>query len=119
VAKERFVRLMQRDALPRLFGSLDGHFDVVLVDGPPLCETSPAVRLLPHVGRVILVENSGSRLASLQEAVRRMGLFGTTALGFVFNHAPRHRRERPHVRPAVTPARPARAVVESPATPRA
>lgn len=78
--------LLGSQAMADLLERLDGMFDVVIVDGPPLLPVTDSAVLAPHVGGVVLVVAARhSTKADLQKSISALGRVGSQLLGVVLN----------------------------------
>ncbi|MEO5658249.1 MAG: polysaccharide biosynthesis tyrosine autokinase [Polaromonas sp.] len=86
--------LLMSPAMLPLLRSLSGHYDLVLIDTPPVLTVSDTQLLAPHAGTVFLVARAGvTALDELQESTKRLGQAGVAVNGVVFNDLDtRHQR---------------------------
>ncbi len=69
-----------------LIKALAGHYDLVLVDTPPVLAVSDTQVLATTAGTVFLIARADvSTLGELQESGRRLGQSGVVAKGVIFN----------------------------------
>ncbi len=65
---------------------LRGHYDLVLIDSPPVLALSDALVIGSHAGAVFLVVRAGvSTAREIAEAVKRLNQAGIAPAGIVFN----------------------------------
>ncbi|WP_426190773.1 polysaccharide biosynthesis tyrosine autokinase [Massilia sp. DWR3-1-1] len=85
LAGERSDLLLQVD-VGALLGALRGHYDLVLVDSPPVLALADPLVIGSHAGAVFLVVRAGvSTAREIAEAVKRLNLAGIAPAGIVFN----------------------------------
>ncbi|MDB5932697.1 MAG: Tyrosine protein kinase [Massilia sp.] len=69
-----------------LLASVSGHYDLVLVDSPPILALADALVLGSHAGAVFLVVRAGvSTEREITESIRRLNQAGVAPFGIVFN----------------------------------
>lgn len=79
-------------ALADLLTELEGRFDVVVVDAPPVLPVTDAVAMSTQVDGVVLVVRGGrTNVTSAAEARGRLDTVGANLLGFVLNDVRRAR----------------------------
>lgn len=70
-----------------ILGQLQGRFDRVVIDAPPLMAVTDAAVLAPHVDGVLLVAQPGqTKVPALQQAVRQLRHVGSNVIGVVLNN---------------------------------
>jgi len=83
------TELLESDRMHELMDRLEDHFDMVIVDSPPLPVLSDAITLVGHVSGIIVVSAVGvTTTDDLRDVSRMMGLHGGAVLGVVANFAP-------------------------------
>jgi hypothetical protein len=70
---------------------------VVLIDGPPLLPVAHAATIASCADGALVIVNDGGPVTEQEELARRLRLIGRSAIGYVYNHAPRARRAVPVV----------------------
>jgi tyrosine-protein kinase Etk/Wzc len=69
-----------------LLASVSGHYDVVLVDSPPILALADGLVLGSHAGAVFLVVRAGvSTEREITESIKRLNQAGVAPFGIVFN----------------------------------
>ncbi len=69
-----------------LLASVSQHYDVVLVDSPPILALADALVLGSHAGAVFLVARAGvSTEREITESIKRLNQAGVAPFGIVFN----------------------------------
>jgi tyrosine-protein kinase Etk/Wzc len=69
-----------------LLASVSGHYDLVLVDSPPILALADALVLGSHAGAVFLVVRAGvSTEREITESIKRLNQAGVAPFGIVFN----------------------------------
>jgi tyrosine-protein kinase Etk/Wzc len=70
---------------------VQGEYDVVLLDAPPVLAVTDATLMAAHVGATFLVARAGqNQLAELQETVKRLEQHRSRVTGLVFNDLGAH-----------------------------
>jgi capsular exopolysaccharide synthesis family protein len=83
------TELLESDRMHELMDRLEDHFDMVIVDSPPLPVLSDAITLVGHVSGIIVVSAVGvTTTDDIRDVSRLMGLHGGAVLGVVANFAP-------------------------------
>jgi capsular exopolysaccharide synthesis family protein len=83
------TELLESDRMHELMERLEDHFDMVIVDSPPLPVLSDAITLVGHVSGIIVVTAVGVTTSDdIRDVSRLMGLHGAAVLGVVANFAP-------------------------------
>ena len=78
--------LLMSPATKALLATLSAHYDLVLIDTPPVLAVSDTQVLAPHAGTVFLVARAEvTALGELQESAKRLGQAGVPVKGVVFN----------------------------------
>lgn len=80
--------LLSLPATAGLFGGLSHHYDLVLIDAPPVPTVAYATTLVRLAERVVVVFAHGQDLQSAQDLRRQLDTIGTSVLGYVYNFAP-------------------------------
>jgi capsular exopolysaccharide synthesis family protein len=74
-----------------IFARLRDHFDLVLIDSPPVLPVTDAAILSQHADATLMVAAAGqTRRADLHHAVQKLDQVGATILGTVLNKVTRH-----------------------------
>jgi tyrosine-protein kinase Etk/Wzc len=69
-----------------LLGSVRSHYDLVLVDSPPILALADSLVIGGHAGAVFLVVRAGvSTEREITESIKRLNQAGVSPLGIVFN----------------------------------
>ena len=69
-----------------LLESVSGHYDLVLVDSPPILALADSLVLGSHAGAVFLVVRAGvSTEREITESIKRLNQAGVTPFGILFN----------------------------------
>lgn len=83
------TELLESDRMHELMDRLEDHFDMVIVDSPPLPVLSDAITLVGHVSGIVVVTAVGVTTSDdIRDVSRLMGLHGAAVLGVVANFAP-------------------------------
>ncbi len=78
--------LLLLPTMKQLFRSLASHYDLILVDTPPVLAVSDSQVIAPNAGIVFMVMRADiSTLAELRESSRRLDQVGVSAKGVIFN----------------------------------
>lgn len=81
--------LLRSDRLRLLFAHARQHYDLVLIDGPPLLATADSLLLAEHADQALLVASAGrSEGAGLAAAAARLIESGCRLAGVVLNRCP-------------------------------
>lgn len=80
--------LLSLPAASSLFQSLSQHYDLVLIDGPPVLTVAYSTTLVRLADRVLVVLAHGQDLHSAQDLRGQMDMIGTPILGYIYNFAP-------------------------------
>jgi Mrp family chromosome partitioning ATPase len=80
--------LLSLPAAGGLFSGLPHHYDLVLIDAPPVLTVAYATTLIRLAERVVVVFAHGQELQGAQELRRQLETIGTPVLGYVYNFAP-------------------------------
>jgi capsular exopolysaccharide synthesis family protein len=76
-------------AMRELIQSLEGTFDSVVIDAPPLLPVTDAAVLAQHVGGVVIVVGSQKlRFADLEKSLAALAMVQADVLGVVMNRLP-------------------------------
>jgi receptor protein-tyrosine kinase len=97
LAAQFFGSDRSRQLLQVLLEELKDRFDVVLIDGPPLLPVAYAATIASCADGALVIVNDGGPVTEQEELARRLRLIGRSAIGYVYNHAPRARRPVPVV----------------------
>jgi tyrosine-protein kinase Etk/Wzc len=80
------VELLQSNRLSTLLSDFSHHYDLVLIDAPPLLPVTDATVFAAFSGTILLVARSGvTSLGEIRESVKRIGRVGAKVSGIVFN----------------------------------
>ncbi len=78
--------LLLLPSLKQMFRSLSSHYDLILVDTPPVLAVSDAQVIAPNAATVFMVMRADiSTLSELRESTRRLEQVGVTVKGVIFN----------------------------------
>lgn len=78
--------LLMHPRFEQLLGDLEGLFDIVIVDAPPVLAVSDAAIVGRMTGATLLVARSGRHpVRELEQTVKRLNQAGVQVKGFVFN----------------------------------
>ena len=78
--------LLGSSRMGEIMASLRDRNEIVLIDGPPLCDYCDAEFLANHVDAVLLVVNSAKcKRSDLNQAIHRIGKIGKRLVGSVLN----------------------------------
>lgn len=81
--------LLGSKEMTELIRHLEGRFDHVLLDAPPLLPVTDAAVLAPHVGGVVLVAGARQvRLAEVRKALASLSMVDARILGIILNRVP-------------------------------
>jgi capsular exopolysaccharide synthesis family protein len=81
--------LLGSDAMENLIVKLEGVFDTVVVDAPPLLAVTDAAVLAQHVGGVVLVVSAGKcNQQELAKSIAALSMVKANLLGVVLNRLP-------------------------------
>lgn len=81
--------LLGSASMNSLIGTLEAHFDIVIIDAPPLLPVTDAAVLSQHVGGVVVVVGTQKlRSQDLQKSLSALDLVGSNVLGVVLNRLP-------------------------------
>ena len=83
--------LLRQSTAQEFFMSIREHYDLVLVDTPPLLQVAYASTLLGYVDAGLVIVGHGSPVGELEEVANRMAFFGRSAIGYLYNKAPARR----------------------------
>ncbi len=73
-----------------IIAHLESHFDLVLIDSPPVLPVTDAAILSQHADATLLLAAAGqTRRADLHRATEKLGQVGATILGIVLNKVTR------------------------------
>ncbi|MGH7928622.1 MAG: AAA family ATPase, partial [Candidatus Binatia bacterium] len=78
----------RRSETQRFFESLQGQYDLVLVDTPPLLQVAYAATVSRLCDAVVAIIKHEAREAQVVDLGRRLNLVGRPILGYVYNMAP-------------------------------
>jgi Mrp family chromosome partitioning ATPase len=80
---------LRSERLRLLFANARTHYDLIIIDGPPLLATADSLLLAGHADQALLLAASGrTDASSLAAAVRRLSTTGCEIEGVVFNKCP-------------------------------
>ncbi|MDB5797089.1 MAG: polysaccharide biosynthesis tyrosine autokinase [Paucimonas sp.] len=83
---ERPAELLERVELERLFKHLSAHYDIILVDTPPVLPFSDALAVARHAAKILLAVRAGcSHVGEVEQAIKQLGKAGHAVDGMVFN----------------------------------
>ena len=120
-AAEFFAADNSRRLLEVLLAELADHYDVVIVDAPPLLQVTHAATLAAGADSVLVVVSHGSGLADQEEIGRRLRLIGRAPMGYLYIHPETKRltrRSAPRSAVLPVPVADARVAAPGPAAPR-
>lgn len=81
--------LFESDNMPLLFDTIKGHYDVIVVDLPPVLSVVDAAILSRYLdGFVLVVRHNHTRLDAVEAMIRQLRLADAKLLGFLYNDAP-------------------------------
>lgn len=80
--------LLSLPATGGLFGGLSHHYDLVLIDSPPVSTVAYATTMVRLAERVVVVFAHGQELQSAHDLRRQLDTIATPVLGYVYNFAP-------------------------------
>lgn len=72
----------------RLLDGITRHFDLVLIDAPPLLRVAYSSTLVGLANRALVVVRHGSDIRAAEELRHQLDLIDTPLLGYVYNEAP-------------------------------
>ncbi|MDP9891200.1 tyrosine-protein kinase Etk/Wzc [Variovorax boronicumulans] len=74
------------DAFTQLLATLSGHYDIVLIDAPPILWATETVAMASAMGTLLLLARAGeSQLGDLLESAKRLAHVGASFHGVVLN----------------------------------
>jgi tyrosine-protein kinase Etk/Wzc len=78
--------LFLNERLPQLLEQCSEHYDIVIVDAPPVLLVSDVAVIGPHMGATFMaVRDGSSTLGDLRESVKRLGQARVEVKGVLFN----------------------------------
>ncbi|WP_223937634.1 polysaccharide biosynthesis tyrosine autokinase [Arthrobacter sp. StoSoilB5] len=81
--------LLGSDEMKQLITRLEGAFDSVVIDAPPLLPVTDAAVLSQHVGGVVVVAGTQKvRTQDLEKSLGALSMVGSNVLGIVLNQLP-------------------------------
>nr|MDJ0923838.1 hypothetical protein [Acidimicrobiia bacterium] len=80
--------LLSLPATGGLFGGLSHHYDLVLIDAPPVLSVAYSTTLVRLAERVVVVLAHGQDLHGAQDLGHQLDMIGTQVLGYIYNFAP-------------------------------
>lgn len=80
--------LLRQASAQEFFLSIREHYDLILVDAPPLLQVAYASTLLRYVDAGLVIVGHGSPVGELEEVANRMAFVGVSAIGYIYNKAP-------------------------------
>ncbi len=82
--------LYRTEGMLKVTQQLEGDYDLVIFDCPPLLDTPDATSLIPHANGVLVVVRKGTPLRLLAAVHQQLHLFPTRLVGYVFTdrHSP-------------------------------
>ena len=81
--------LLGSQEMKELIARLEGSFDAVVIDAPPLIPVTDAAVLAQHVGGVIMVAGTQAvRRQELERSLKALQMVGAPVLGIVLNRVP-------------------------------
>lgn len=81
--------LLGSDAMRTLLATLEGSFDAIIIDAPPLLPVTDAAVLAQYVGGVVLViEAQSTKSAEIERSIRALEMVDAEVLGVVLNRLP-------------------------------
>lgn len=76
-------------AMRHLLERLEGYYDAIVVDAPPLLPVTDAAVLAQHVGGVVLIiEAQATKAAEIQRSLKALEMVDAPVLGAVLNRLP-------------------------------
>ena len=86
------AELLQSQAMHELLGKLEGSYDAIVIDSPPLLPVTDAALLAMQTeGALMVVRHGRTTRDQLRGARERLSGVGASTLGVVFNMLPRQR----------------------------
>jgi Mrp family chromosome partitioning ATPase/uncharacterized protein involved in exopolysaccharide biosynthesis len=73
----------------KLMSTLEGIYDMVLIDGPPLLQIAYASSIAQLAGALVYVVPHGSHIKDAEALARRVRFIGSPVVGYIYNLAPR------------------------------
>jgi Mrp family chromosome partitioning ATPase len=83
------------DRIPAVLHALREHYDLVIIDVPPVLQSSYADTLIRSTAAVVLVVPHRSEVSRLRSVLDRFDLLGIRPTGYVYNRAPAPQRRWP------------------------
>jgi tyrosine-protein kinase Etk/Wzc len=80
--------LLSLPSVADVVSELAGHYDLVLVDAPPILSVAYSTSLVRLADRVVVVTSHGHDYASTQDLRYQLDMIGTPQLGYIYNFAP-------------------------------
>jgi capsular exopolysaccharide synthesis family protein len=81
--------LLGSAAMRNLLDRLEGYYDAIVVDAPPLLPVTDAAVLAQHVGGVVLIiEAQATKTAEIQRSIKALEMVDAPILGAVLNRMP-------------------------------
>ena len=81
--------LFESDNMSALFDTLKEHYEVIVVDLPPVLSVVDAAILSRHLdGFVLVVRHNYTKLGAVEAMIRQLRLADAKLLGFLYNDAP-------------------------------
>jgi tyrosine-protein kinase Etk/Wzc len=80
------AELMQSSAMAQILKATAPHYDLVIIDTPPVLVAADTAAVAPHVGTLLMVARAEiTHLGELHESAKRLGQAGKTVNGVLFN----------------------------------
>jgi tyrosine-protein kinase Etk/Wzc len=80
------AELMQSGAFAHVLDEVSSHYDLVIVDTPPVLVAADTLGMAAQIGTVLLVARAGqSQIGELHESAKRLAHAGNTVSGVLFN----------------------------------
>jgi tyrosine-protein kinase Etk/Wzc len=80
------AELMQSSAMAQVLQATSPHYDLVIIDTPPVLVAADTAAVAPHVGTLLMVARAElTHLGELHESAKRLAQAGKTINGVLFN----------------------------------
>jgi len=80
--------LLSLPSVAEVFRHWGDHYDLILVDTPPILSVAYSTSLVRLADRVIVVTAHGQEYSSTQDLRYQLDMIGTPQLGYIYNFAP-------------------------------
>lgn len=81
--------LLESEGMTSLFESVKQHYEIVIVDLPPVLSVVDASILARHLdGLLLVVRHNSTRFDAVNESIRQLRLVDAKILGFLYNDTP-------------------------------